>query len=683
MRAPHHDVLFTPLPIGPKRARNRFYQVPHCNGMGHREPLALAAMRGTKAEGGWAVVCTEEVEIHPSSEVAPSIEGRLWSDADIPAHALVVEAIHAHGALAGIELVYNGPRSNLASRLPAMGVSAGPVVSDSLEPVQGRAMDKNDIRDVRRWHAQAAARARVAGYDLVYCYAGHSLALAQHFLSPAWNDRSDEYGGSLANRARFLIELIDATREAIGPDLALPLRLSVEEGHLHGGLSRAEIEDLVGMLDPLVDLFDFCMGSWPADSATARAAASGYQEDFVRGLKGIATKPVVGVGRFTSPDDMVAQIRTGVLDFVGAARPSIADPFLPAKIEAGAYNDIRECIGCNICVSGDNQSVPLRCTQNPTMGEEWRRGWHPERIAQKRSDARVLVVGAGPAGLEAAVALGKRGYVVALAEADDALGGRARKEAMLPGLGSFRRVAEHRQAQLAKLDNVAVYPASRMGVDDVLAFGADHVAIATGARWRRDGVGRHARRPVPIDPRALVLTPEDIFDGAVCDGPVFVHDDDHYVLGGAIAEAMTARGLSVTLSTPAPLVSSWTQLTLEQGFIERRLVALGVRLATRRVLEAIGADHVVTRCDLTGARFETPARTIVLVTSRIAEDALHRELQARRADWTDASVASVATIGDAHAPAMIVHAVHAGHFYARALDEDADPAAFKRLTPRL
>ena len=135
-------------------------------------------------------------------------------------------------------------------------------------------------------------------------------------------------------------------------------------------------------------------------------------------MKGKTGKPVVGVGRFTSPDTMVRQIRSGVLDLIGAARPSIADPFLPKKIEEGRIDEIRECIGCNVCVATYAEGVPIRCTQNPTMGEEWRRGWHPERITAPGSDDRVLVVGAGPAGLECARALGQRGYGVTLADAE-------------------------------------------------------------------------------------------------------------------------------------------------------------------------------------------------------------------------------------------------------------------------
>ena len=158
-RDPRYDILFEPVKIGPVTARNRFYQVPHCNGMGYDMPLALAAMRGMKAEGGWAVVCTEECEIHPSGDVSPYKEARLWDDHDIPALAHMTEAVHRHGSLAGCELVHNGPScANIYSRMAPIGPSHQPV--NSYFTAQARAMDKEDIRNYRRWHREAATRAK-------------------------------------------------------------------------------------------------------------------------------------------------------------------------------------------------------------------------------------------------------------------------------------------------------------------------------------------------------------------------------------------------------------------------------------------------------------------------------------------------------------------------------------------
>ena len=269
-RDPRYDILFEPVRIGPVTAKNRFYQVPHCGGMGFNWRQSDARMREMKAEGGWAVVCTEDTSIHPSSDYSPSPQARLWDGYDVRCLALMIDAVHRHDALAGVELTHNG------------------------------------------------------------------------------------------------------------------------------------------------------------------------------------------VGRFTSPDTMAGQIRRGVLDLIGAARPSIADPFLPRKIEQGRAEEIRECIGCNICVSGQETATPMRCTQNPTVGEEWRRGWHPEMIAPRGSDDSVLVVDAGPAGLEAARGLGQRGYRVALAEATTGLGGRVSWESGLPGLASWARVRDWRVGRIREMANVEV-----------------------------------------------------------------------------------------------------------------------------------------------------------------------------------------------------------------------------------
>ena len=674
MPDPRHAILFEPLRIGPKTAKNRFYQVPHCNGMGHREPKMLAAMRGMKAEGGWAVVCTEEVEIHPSSEVSPSIEGRIWSDEDIPVQAQVVEAIHAHGALAGIELVYNTPRANLISRMVPMGASALPVYGD-YDPVQARAMDRDDIRALRRWHRNAALRAKRAGYDLIYVYCGHGLTLTQQFLSRATNDRTDEYGGSLENRARLLRELIEDTREAVGDTCAVPVRIAVEELQQAAGLDRTEIEDVIGMLGELPDLWDFCMGAWSEDSATSRFSGEGFQEPFVRGLKQLTSKPVVGVGRFTSPEAMVAQIKGGILDFVGAARPSIADPFLPRKIEEGRAEDLRECIGCNICTSGDNQSAPIRCTQNPTMGEEWRRGWHPEHIAPAKSQASILIVGGGPAGLEAARALGQRGYAVTLADAQEEMGGRLVAERRLPGLAAWGRVIDYRLGQIEKLPNVSLYPASTMTAADVLGFGASHVVLATGSAWRRDGVGRQHPRPLPLDLGLPLLTPDDLMAGKRPAGHVVLYDDDHYYMGGVLAELLVTAGARVTLVTPALQVSSWTRHTLEQRRIEERLRRLGVALITEHALEKAQAGGVTIARTVLGEMQALACDALVLVTARLPTETLWQDLKILSAQWREHGVAAVTRIGDALAPATIAHAVHAGHLYARMFDEVVDPDA--------
>ena len=697
-RDPRYDILFEPVQIGPVTSRNRFYQVPHCNGMGHVYPHGEACQRGLKAEGGWGVVSTQEVEIHPSSEWSPYIEGRLWDDGDMKRLGLMVDAVHRHDSLAAIEITHNGHASaNLYSRLPAMGVSA--MMFDTDEPAQAFAMTRRDIANVRRWHRKAALRARDIGFDIVYVYAAHDLALPFHFISRRRNQRTDEYGGSLENRVRFLRELLDDTKDAVGDRCGIAVRFAVDELAGEDSVSvQNEGREVVEMLAELPDLWDVNISDWANDSISARFGEEGGQEKYTAFVKQVTGKPVVGVGRFTSPDTMVSQIKRGVLDLIGAARPSIADPFLPRKIETGRVEDIRECIGCNICVSGDMTVRPIRCTQNPTMGEEYRRDWHPEKIDPASGDSSILIVGGGPAGLEAAMSLGRRGYRVTLAEAAAQLGGRVVNESKLPGLGTWKRVADYRLGQLQKLPQVHTFTHSELDAGQVLEFakesGAGHVVIATGSRWDRDGIGRTHRKPVGNDGSVRLITPDDIManDGKANDsraddgsdktvrGDVVIYDDDHYYMGSVIAEKLVAGGAVVTLVTPAAEVSSWTRNTLEQAHIERRLRQLGVTIIEKHKFHRVSDGQVALRHVGSDQAHTVKTETVVLVTARRPRETLYLELDADRPKLENAGIQSLTRIGDCLAPATIAAAVYEGHRFAREFDQDVDVDAvpFKR-----
>lgn len=660
---PRYARLFETVKIGPKTAPNRFYQTPHASGMGWRAPKASAALRGLKAEGGWGVVSTEYCSIHPSSDDFPFGYLSLWDEDDVRALAKTAEAIHQHGSLAAVELWHGGfHANNRLTREPLLSPSGQR--AKFIQPMSARAMDKADIAAFRQWQKDAAARARKAGFDIVYVYAGHDY-LPLQFLSPRTNRRSDEYGGNTENRTRLLREMLDETRDAVKGDCAVALRLAVDELHGPKGITHdGEARDIVAILAELPDLWDVNVaGALGNDSKSARFSDEGFQEDYVSFVKGLTTKPVVGVGRFTSPDMMMSQLRRGILDFIGAARPSIADPFLPQKIREGREDEIRECIGCNICRAANNESIPIRCTQNPTMGEEWRRGWHPERIAPKSSEKNILVIGGGPAGLECALALGRRGHQVSLAEASRELGGRVLAEARLPGLASWIRVRDHRQHMIGKLSNVAVYRESRMTADDVEGFGADHVVVATGSSWRRDAIGAVGEEPLSLMGAGMILTPDEVDQLSPAGRSVIVYDDDHYAVGSALAEMLKRKGHDVTYVTPAPVVSSWTQMTDEQGFIQAKLMSMDVRLVLSHRLagQEGGVPHFA--CVYTDHPMSLPCDALVLVTGRIPDDALYRAL------LQSLPAGAVSAIGDCHAPSHIADAVFAGHLFAREFGE--------------
>jgi dimethylamine/trimethylamine dehydrogenase len=681
MRDPRYDILFEPVKIGPVTAKNRFYQVPHCNGGGYRDPSAAAEMRRVKSEGGWGVIFTEQVEIHHTSEITPFIELRIWDEDDMPGLAKMADAIHSHGALAGIELAYSGANGpNLYTREVPLAPMHTPILTFTSDPVQARAMDRQDIRNLRHWHKLAYKRAKRAGYDILCLYGAHGFGVIQHFLSPRTNQRTDEYGGSLENRTRLLRELISDARDEVGDTCAIAVRLSLDEMAGEQGLSNTQIREIVAMHAELPDLWDFAHGTWEACSGTSRFKPEAAQEDLIRGIKALTPRPVVGVGRFTSPDLMVRQVKQGIIDFIGAARPSIADPFLPRKIDEGRIEDIRECIGCNICVTGDMTMSLSRCTQNSSFMEEWRKGWHPERMRPKASDSNVLVVGAGPAGLSAAHRLGLRGYEVALAEAGTELGGRVSLERKLPGLSAWGRVRDYRQGQIQKMSNVEVYRSSKLSAEEVLGFGFAHVAVATGASWRRDGVARFHTLPIAIAPEMPVFTPDELMRGSQPSGHVVLYDDDHYYMGSVLAELLLAKGCSVTYLTPSTKVSEWSFNTLEQGIIQARLLELGVDIRVTRALMSVQSGSITAACTYTGRSTDIACDAVVLVTARLPHDRLYLDLKAREAEWADHGIASVKVIGDANAPAAIAWATYAGHRYAEELDspDTGDALPFRR-----
>ena len=672
-----YDILFEPISIGPKTLKNRFYQVPHCTGFGHVKPWSQARHRGVKAEGGWAAVCTEFCCISPESDEAPYPAARLWDDGDVKALAVMCDEAHAHGALAGVELHHGGVHAERReSRVPAVGPSQ--LGGDFALPALSvpKAMDMDDIERVKQDWAAAAERAKQAGFDIVYVYGGHTYLLGQ-FLSPYYNRRTDRYGGSLENRARLWLETLEKVKGAIGSDCAIAVRLSADVP----GSPSVGIEEVLGfveMADEFVDLWDLQVGGiveWSKDSGASRFFKEGFQFEWTRRLRERTQKPIVGVGRMVSPDLMVDILKTGCQDIIGAARPSIADPFLPRKIAEGRFDEIRECIGCNACTSRAAWGGHLGCTQNATAGEEYRRGWHPEVFTKAaNADKDVLIVGAGPAGMESATVLGKRGMSrVHLVEGGSDLGGCVRWISQLPGLGEWSRITNYRRIQLEKLKNVEVITGKKLDKAGVLEYGADLVIVASGSRWSADGLNCTTRGPIPgaDADQPDCLTPEQVLlDGKPVPGRrVIVYDCDGYYVGPSIAEHLSLKGHSVVLVTCFEQVAPLCTETLEGPMLRQRLHDLGVRFHRSLRLSALERGGAVGE-DEFGGRVELEADAVVLVTQRVSDDGLYRQVVSDMSLVEEAGIHAVHTIGDCVAPRLLADAIFDGHRLAREIDSE-------------
>lgn len=696
-RDPKHDILFEPIQIGPKTLRNRFYQVPHCIGAGSDKPGFQAAHRSMKAEGGWAAMNTEYCSIHPESDDTHRLSARIWDEGDVRNLRAMTDEVHKYGALAGVELWYGGAHAPcMESRATPRGPSQYASEFETL--TYCKEMDLSDIAMVQQYYVDAAKRSRDAGFDIVYVYGAHSY-LPLQFLNPYYNKRTDKYGGSLENRARFWLETLEKVKRAVGDECAIATRFAVDTVYGPGQI-EVEVDGMkfIELADPLLDLWDVDVGDiaeWGEDAGPSRFYQQGHQVPWTKFVKQVSKKPVLGVGRYTDPEKMTEIVTKGFADIIGCARPSIADPFLPKKIEEGRYDDIRVCIGCNVCISRwEIGGPPMICTQNATAGEEYRRGWHPEKFAKTASKDAILVVGAGPSGSEAARVLMESGYTVHLYDKAEKIGGHLNTVATLPGLGEWSYHRDYRETQINKLvkknkESQVALGQKALTADDVLQYGAEKVVIATGSSWNTDGTNCLTHDAIPGADASLPdqLTPEQVFEGKKKIGKrVVILNADTYFMAPSLAEKLAVAGHEVTIVSGVHL-ANYMHFTLEYPNMMRRLHELHVEELGDHFCSKIepgrleiynlwgdGSKRTYRGPGVSPRDANTTHRwlefdSLILVTGRHSENKLWNELKAREAEWAENGIKGIYLIGDAEAPRLIADATFTGHRVAREIEE--------------
>lgn len=683
VRDHRHDILFEPIAVGPKILKNRFYATPHATNLGTELPGAEAYYRAMRAEGGWGAINLGHTGISMEGDEAPWVLHRLVDEGDMRNLRLLVDRVHEHDALAGCEIAYPGVgHSGFTTRLPGRGVSQ--LRGNEFSETSCYAMSKREIRELQDEYITAVRRALDIGFDLVGLHHRQAGAIGYQFLMPYFNKRTDEYGGSFENRIRFSYELFERTRELVDGRAALVAGFCIDtRSYGMGDGIRVEEEGIafIEKFDDLVDLWDVQVDTWPEDSGASRWYGQNWQRPWVEKIRPHTKKPVVGVGRFTDPDVMAKAITSGHLDIIGAARPSISDPFLPLKIEEGRSDEIRECIGCNMCVSRVNLGRGrIMCTQNATVGEEYRRAWHPERFATVADPAQaVLVVGAGPSGLEVATVLGRRGIeLVHVVDADAEPGGHLNHISRLRGLSEWRRVVDHRQILIDKLPNVTFVGGTRLSAADIHDYGASIVLLATGAYWDRTGVNNITHRTIDGagDPANQVLTPDDILRGgaAVRGESVVIFDSDGYFMGPSLAERFAREGKAVTLIKTGADMEGYMAPSGEGPQMIATLLDLGVCIKTSTMLTAISPGRASIASMYTDSFNETiDADAVVLVTQRLSDTTLYDELMADEQTLAGSGIEKLIRVGDCLEPRVIADAIFDGHRVAREIDS-ANPA---------
>ena len=609
-RDPKYDILFEPIQIGPKVLPNRFFQVAHCNGAGSERPGFQSHFRAMKAEGGWGAVCTEYCSIGPESDDIHRVSARLWDDGDVRNLGLMCDMLHEQGALAAVEIWHGGLNAcGLESRVPARGASA--IGSPFAFMRACKEMDKQDIREVQQLYVDACKRARDAGFDILVLYCAHNEALLHQFLLPFFNRRTDEYGGSFENRARFSREVLELVREAIGDDCAISIRFGVDTLDLPHGLGDRGIrqEGEGAAVHRAHGRPRRHVGHQRRQRrrvgrgrcALAHARRRTTSGPFVDKVKQHTKKPVLNVGRFVNPDTMVEVIASGQCDIIGAARPSIADPFLPLKIKEGRLDDIRECIGCNVCISRWEIGGPaarLHAERDVGRGVPARLASGEVHDQAANADNDVLVIGAGPAGMECAMVLGKRGmrrvHLVDSAPDDrgpHALGAAAARP---------RRVGPRRQLPpdpARQAEERRGHPrARRWTPQGVLDYGAEHRrrgdGLVLGHRTAFQGI---TNEPIPgADASLAACRHAGAGDARGQGGRASgwsIYDCEMYFTGAGMAEKLVREGKDVTYVTPFDGVAPYTRYTLESPRLNRTLRELGVNVVLEHVLVSVEPGH--------------------------------------------------------------------------------------------
>jgi 2,4-dienoyl-CoA reductase-like NADH-dependent reductase (Old Yellow Enzyme family) len=535
--------LFRPLQIGPVRLKNRIVSTGHDTVMSHDGSIGdqLVAYHEARAAGGAGLVVVQVAGVHPSARYTSHV---LMADSDdcIPGYRRLAEALHAHGCHAFGQL-FHGGREVMESQDGSLPVSLAPSsVPNERFHVMPREMPVALIRDVLEGYGTAAGRLRTAGMDGVEVVASHGYLPAQ-FLNPRVNQRTDEYGGPLENRLRFLREAIAAVRAHVGTDIVVGLRISVEEVGADGleaeeslaALSVLEQDGALDYVSVVAGTSATLVGSGHIVPPMTEAAA--YTAPLAQRVKQVMSVPVLVAGRINQPQEAELVLAAGQADAVGMTRALICDPEMPTKAEVGAVEDIRACIACNqACIGHFHASYPISCIQHPETGREQLYGIRvPVRIPRD-----IMVVGGGPGGLKAAAVAAERGHRVTLYEAARRVGGQVLLAERLPGRAEFGGAVTNltREAERAGVKIVTGVVVDAALVEEQAP---DAVVLATGARPYRPAL--------ELTDDAVVLDAWDVIKGArLPSGRIVVADWRCDWIGLGVALEIAQQGRKVTLA---------------------------------------------------------------------------------------------------------------------------------------
>ncbi len=650
--------LFTPLRIGSLTLANRIVFSAHLTNYATedgRPSEQHAAYYAARAAGGAGLIITEEHSTHPTDwPYEKLIHG--FHEEVIPGYRRITEAVHAHGVPILAQINHNGGQaSSMYTRLPVWAPSPVP---DPLFREVPKAVEAHEIAEIVAGYARVAEHCMRGGFDGIELQCSHS-SIVRGFLSPATNLRTDSYGGSLPNRARLLLEIVEAVRSTIGPGYALGVRLCGDE-LIAGGTTIDDAVEVARMAEATgrVDYINTSIGVATATLYMIEASMQippGYAMFIPSAIRQAVGLPVIGVGRFKDPLQADRALVDGICDLVGVVRGQIADADFAAKARAGHPTDIRTCLSCNQeCVGRMGLNRWLGCIENPRTGREA----IPVPTPGRRR--RVVVVGGGPAGLQAAVTSAERGHEVTLIERQHRLGGQIPAAASVPSRAELLDITRNLIASVSRL-GVDVRTGQAATVEIITALRPDVVVLATGARPVRPWwAGSPDVHPQVVDVR-------DVLEGAVApSGRVVVVDELGFHQATSVAEVLADRGCQVEIVTNGMVVGQDLGITLDLETWNVRAHAKGIGQSVDLVPMGVSAaDGGGMRLNLqhhpTGTDRDRECDWVVVAGHQQPDDDLWHALSA------SGLTAARHRIGDCLAPRRAHAAVVEGHRVAVAL----------------
>ena len=661
--------LFEPLPVGPVTLRNRVVCGAHFTMFTEPNPVwgepgfygrRYGRYLADRARGGVAAVIAGETAVAPNTAYKMANNANGWDPGCIPHYEALTAQVHEHGALAFLQLTHSGAMMlGNWSKQVAIGPSSVPDYFESPKP-----MDRDDLREMVDYHVRCARHAVAGGFDGLEIQSAHGYLLHQ-FLSPKFNERTDEYGGSLENRMRFGVEVLTAVRDAVGDEVAVGVRLAGDDEQAHGpGLSADDAAAVAARYEALglVDFLNVSVGAGGVGMVRTNYAPHGFGVYAAQTVKAaVGDTPVFAVHRILLPDEAEGILERGAADGITLVRALIADPEWVAKAREGRASEIRRCTGINqSCYGNLLQSMPISCVQNPAVGREDELGLGT--LTPAASPRRVVVVGGGPAGLEAAWVAAARGHEVTLLERAATLGGAIRLAQRLPGRAEIADLADWRIGACER-HGVTLRTGVDATPDTVLALAPDAVVIATGGRATKTGRSAYHPMPVPGSEQDWVLDHLEALR-ALTDDParlgrrVVLLDAVGHVQGIGLGELLVAHGHEVTVVCPLPVLLACDGET--QAAILPRAVQAGVAWRPSTAVAAVD-DHTVTLVDVLARRLEPlpDVDTFVVCTNGVPSTELYDALRDRGPE--------LVRVGDAVAVRPVDRAVYDGHRAGRAL----------------